>query len=132
MDLMGLQTDDEPPPFYGVGDTLFSHARNLERLLGFGNIFLKFEGGNPTGTQKDRISQYHVKKALIEGYDTITVGTCGNYGVSLAYFARLAGLKAKILIPEQYYVAPKRRITKHERRNTDHRWEIRRRSRSKS
>jgi threonine synthase len=50
-----------------------------------------------------------VKKALREGYDTITVGTCGNYGVSLAYFAKLAGLRAKILIPEQYYVAPKRK-----------------------
>jgi threonine synthase len=108
MDLTGLQTDDEPPPLNGVGDTLFSQARNLERTLGFKNIFLKFEGGNPTGTQKDRISQYHVKKALLEGYDTITVGTCGNYGVSLAYFAKLNGLKAKILIPEQYYVAPKR------------------------
>lgn len=109
MDLMGPQNEDEPPPLDGVGDTLFTRARNLERTLGFGNIFLKFEGGNPTGTQKDRISQYHVKKALSEGYDTITVGTCGNYGVSLAYFAKLARLKAKILIPEQYYVAPKRK-----------------------
>ncbi|HUT00531.1 MAG TPA: pyridoxal-phosphate dependent enzyme [Candidatus Thermoplasmatota archaeon] len=109
MDLTGLQTEDEPPPLNGVGDTLFSQARNIERMLGFKNIFLKFEGGNPTGTQKDRISQYHVKKALLEGYDTITVGTCGNYGVSLAYFAKLNGLKAKILIPEQYYVAPKRK-----------------------
>jgi len=109
MEVAGLQNDDEPPPNDGVGDTLFTRARNLERALGFGNIFLKFEGGNPTGTQKDRISQYHVKKALREGYSTVTVGTCGNYGVSLAYFARLAGLKAKILIPEQYYVAPKRK-----------------------
>jgi threonine synthase len=109
MDLMGLQSEDEPPPLHGVGDTLFSRARNLERVLGFGNIFLKFEGGNPTGTQKDRISRYHVKKAVRQGFDTITVGTCGNYGVSLAYFAKLAGLKAKILIPEQYYVAPKRK-----------------------
>jgi threonine synthase len=110
MELMGLQNDDEPPPIDSVGDTLFCRARNIERLLGFGNIFLKFEGGNPTGTQKDRISQYHVRKALHEGYDTITVGTCGNYGVSLAYFAKLAGMKAQILIPEKYYVAPKRKL----------------------
>lgn len=109
MDLTGPQTEDEPPPLVGVGDTLFTRARNLERALGFNNIFLKFEGGNPTGTQKDRISLYHVKKAMREGYDSLTVGTCGNYGISLAYFAKLAGLKAKILIPEQYYVAPKRK-----------------------
>lgn len=109
MDLTGLQNDDEPPPLDGVGDTLFTRARNLERVIGFGNIFLKFEGGNPTGTQKDRITRYHVKKALAEGYKEITVGTCGNYGVSLAYFASLVGLKAKILIPERYTLSPRRR-----------------------
>jgi len=109
MDLPGLQSDDEPPPFDGVGETLFTRARNLERAIGFGNIYLKFEGGNPTGTQKDRISRYHVQKAVREGYREITVGTCGNYGVSLAYFAGLAGLKAKILIPEQYTLSPRRR-----------------------
>ena len=44
-----LNSDDEdPPPFNGVGHTLFTRARSLERVLGFGNLFLKFEGGNPT------------------------------------------------------------------------------------
>ena len=111
MDVLGLQKDEEPPPSKVVGGTLFTHARNLESLLGFGNIYLKFEGSNPTGTQKDRISQYHVHKAMREGYDTVTVGTCGNYGVSLAYFANLVGLKAKILIPEKYTMTPRRRET---------------------
>jgi threonine synthase len=111
MDVLGLQNDEEPPPAKVVGGTLFTQARNLENLLGFGNIYLKFEGGNPTGTQKDRISQYHIHKALREGYDTVTVGTCGNYGVSLAYFANQVGLKAKILIPEKYTMAPRRRET---------------------
>lgn len=111
MDVSDLQKDEEPPPAKGVGGTLFTQARNLESLLGFGNIYLKFEGSNPTGTQKDRISQYHVTRALREGYDTVTVGTCGNYGVSLAYFANLVGLKAKILIPEKYTMAPHRRET---------------------
>ncbi len=113
MDVLGLQKDEEPPPTKVVGGTLFTHARNLESLLGFGNIYLKFEGSNPTGTQKDRISQYHVHKAMREGYDTVTVGTCGNYGVSLAYFANLVGLKAKILIPEKYTMTPHRRETLH-------------------
>jgi len=110
--LIELQKDDEEPPpfdFESVGSTIFTRARNLERAIGFSNIYLKFEGGNPTGTQKDRITLYHVKKALREGYKDITVGTCGNYGVSLAYFAKLAGLKAKILIPERYTLSPKRK-----------------------
>jgi len=34
-----------------VGDTAFIRARNIERETGLRQIFLKFEGGNPTGTQ---------------------------------------------------------------------------------
>jgi threonine synthase len=105
---MRLQNDEEPPPFDGVGNTLFNRARNLERVLGFGNLYIKFEGGNPTGTQKDRISLYHITNALRKERCGVTVGTCGNYGVSLAYFAKLAGLKTTIFIPEQYYITPKR------------------------
>jgi threonine synthase len=86
-----------------VGDTLFTRARNLERLLGFGQIWLKFEGDNPTGTQKDRIAFAHVLDALRRGYDTVTVATCGNYGVALALAAEHAGLACEIVIPEGYH-----------------------------
>ncbi|MFH1100689.1 MAG: pyridoxal-phosphate dependent enzyme [Methanobacteriota archaeon] len=107
---MDLQNDEEPPPpFENVGGTLFTRAKNLERILKFGNVYIKFEGGNPTGTQKDRISVYHIMKARREGFQEITVGTCGNYGISLAYFAKLAGMKTKILIPEKYYITPRRK-----------------------
>ncbi|MCP8304742.1 MAG: pyridoxal-phosphate dependent enzyme [archaeon] len=71
-------------------------SQNLERFLGFSNVYLKFEGLNPTGTQKDRISLVHTNLAKKRGYTTITAGTCGNYGTSLAYFARLFGLRAVI------------------------------------
>ncbi len=39
-----------------VGDTSLYRARNIEREIGLRQIYLKFEGGNPTGTQKDRIA----------------------------------------------------------------------------
>ena len=39
-----------------VGDTTQQRARNLERETGLRQIYLKFEGGNPTGTQKDRVA----------------------------------------------------------------------------
>ena len=39
-----------------VGDTAMVRARNIEREVGLRQIYLKFEGGNPTGTQKDRIA----------------------------------------------------------------------------
>jgi len=85
-----------------VGDTTLIRARNVERELGFKQIYLKFEGGNPTGTQKDRIAFTQVKDALRRGFDTITLATCGNYGVAAALAASLAGLRCLIYIPGSY------------------------------
>ena len=101
--------EDEPPPMDMGGNTIFTRSRNLERTLGFGNIYLKFEGGNPTGTQKDRVSVYHVRRCINEGKKAITVGTCGNYGVSITYFASQAGLRSVLVIPEKYQIPASRR-----------------------
>lgn len=86
-----------------VGDTSFTRARNFERELGIRQLFLKFEGGNPSGTQKDRIAFAQCHDALRRDYDTITVATCGNYGASVALAANLAGLRCLIFIPENYH-----------------------------
>ena len=86
-----------------VGDTLFTRARNLERETGIRQLYLKFEGGNPSGTQKDRIAFAQVEDALRRGYDTICFATCGNYGVALAFASSIAGLKCCIFIPVNYH-----------------------------
>ncbi|MEO9804734.1 MAG: pyridoxal-phosphate dependent enzyme [Reichenbachiella sp.] len=86
-----------------VGDTSLSRARNIERKTDLRQLFLKFEGGNPTGTQKDRIAFAQCLDALRRGYNTITVATCGNYGASVALAAQLAGLRCVIHIPEGYH-----------------------------
>jgi threonine synthase len=86
-----------------IGDTALSRARNLERELGFRQLYLKFEGGNPTGTQKDRIAFAQCHDALRRGYGIITVATCGNYGAAMALGAQLSGLKCIIYIPETYH-----------------------------
>jgi threonine synthase len=85
-----------------VGDTNLTRARNLEREVGIRQLFLKFEGGNPTGTQKDRISFAQAKDALRRGFDTVTIATCGNYGAAMALATSLAGLRCIIYIPENY------------------------------
>lgn len=79
-------------------------SRVLGRFLGFDgtSLYLKWEGANPTGTHKDRAALLHARRAWELGVRTVTAGTCGNYGVALAYYARVFGLKAVIFAPESY------------------------------
>lgn len=86
-----------------VGDTTLIRARNIEREIGLRQIFLKFEGSNPSGTQKDRIAFDQVMDALRRGFDAITVATCGNYGVAVSLAASLGGLRCIIFLPETYH-----------------------------
>jgi threonine synthase len=86
-----------------VGDTVLTRSRNIEREVGLRQIYLKFEGGNPTGAQKDRIAFAQSMDALRRGFDAITLATCGNYGAAMALAASMAGLKCIIYIPEEYH-----------------------------
>lgn len=86
-----------------IGDTNMARARNIEHEIGLRQIYLKFDGGNPTGTQKDRIAFTQAQDALRRGYEAITVATCGNYGAAIALAASVAGLKCVIYIPETFH-----------------------------
>jgi threonine synthase len=94
-----------------VGDTSLTRGRNIEREIGLRQIYLKFEGGNPTGTQKDRIAFAQALDALRRGYDEITVASCGNYGAAIALAASLAGLRCLIYIPQSYHTHRIKEIT---------------------
>ncbi len=85
-----------------IGDTTLARARNLEREIGLRQVYVKFEGGNPSGTQKDRIAFAQAMDALRRGYDTVTAATCGNYGTALALAASIAGLRCIVYIPCSY------------------------------
>lgn len=93
------------------GGTPVLRATCLENLFGFEKIFLKFEGANLSGTHKDRAAYRHVKYAIEKNYDSISLGTCGNYGVSLAVYSKRYKLKPQILVPERYH-SPKIAIMK--------------------
>lgn len=86
-----------------VGDTPLIRARNLEREFNIRQIFLKFEGGNPTGTQKDRIAFAQCRDAIRRGFEVLALATCGNYGVACALAAKYAGLDCRIFIPSSYH-----------------------------
>jgi len=96
-----------------VGDTSMARARNVERELGLRQLYLKFEGGNPTGTQKDRIAFAQVLDALRRQFTAITLASCGNYGVAVAFAASLAGIRCVITIPQGYHTGRIHEIRRH-------------------
>ncbi len=95
-----------------IGDSTLARARNLERHIGFRQLYLKFEGGNPTGTQKDRIAFAQTMDAIRRGFNTITMATCGNYGAAMAFATSMAGLDCHIFIPENFQTKRKSEMTK--------------------
>ncbi|MFW9916072.1 MAG: pyridoxal-phosphate dependent enzyme [Candidatus Thorarchaeota archaeon] len=87
-----------------VGNTTFTESRNMANKIGCERLFLKFEGNNPTGTQKDRIALALSEHAKSQGFQDITAGTCGNLGAALAHAANYYGLTARIFLPKGYHV----------------------------
>jgi len=96
-----------------VGNTIFLEARNLAPILGCERVYLKFEGSNPTGTQKDRIAMVLADQAVTAGQEAVSSATCGNFGVAVAYATRHYDLDAHIYIPKKYEV-PKDRLKRME------------------
>ncbi|NNC34711.1 MAG: pyridoxal-phosphate dependent enzyme [Croceitalea sp.] len=86
-----------------VGDTGLHRAKTLEREFDMRQLYIKYEGDNPTGTQKDRIAFAQIYDALRREFETVSLATCGNYGVAVALAANLAGIQCKIFIPESYH-----------------------------
>jgi len=93
-----------------VGDTTLTRARNIEREIGLRQVYFKFEGSNPSGTQKDRIAFAQALDALRRGFDAMTAATCGNYGGALALAASLAGLRCILYLPGSYHAKRAREI----------------------
>ena len=81
------------------GATPLIPAPRLARWIGVEELFLKFEGLNPTGSFKDRGMVVAVAKALEEGAHTILCASTGNTAASAAAYAARAGLNAVVLLP---------------------------------
>ena len=81
------------------GDTPLIEAKNLSKELGL-NIFLKYEGLNPTGSFKDRGMTMAVSKAVEEGAKTVICASTGNTSASAAAYAAKAKISCVVLIPK--------------------------------
>ena len=85
------------------GNTPLIKADNLARKLELdAEIYLKFEGSNPTGSFKDRGMTMAVTKAKEAGSNAIICASTGNTSASAAAYGARAGLKTYVLIPDGY------------------------------
>src|SRR5881628_2592096 len=62
-------------------------------------VFLKYEGANPTGSFKDRGMTVAMSKAVEEGAKAVVCASTGNTSASAAAYAGRAGLTCAVLIP---------------------------------
>ena len=85
------------------GNTPLIKADNLAKKIGLEcNLYLKFEGCNPTGSFKDRGMTMAVTKAKEEGAGAIICASTGNTSASAAAYGAKAGIKTFVLIPDGY------------------------------
>ena len=90
------------------GNTPLIPAANLSRALGGGfELFIKYEGLNPTGSFKDRGMTAAVSEAVGRGATTVICASTGNTAASAAAYAARAGLKCIVLIPQGKVAAGK-------------------------
>ncbi|KJJ85014.1 Threonine synthase domain protein [Candidatus Omnitrophus magneticus] len=94
-------TDKTPIVSLEEGNTPLISAPVAAKKIGDGyNVWLKYEGLNPTGSFKDRGMTMAVSKALEEGAKAIVCASTGNTSAAAAAYAVRAGLKCVVIIPE--------------------------------
>ncbi len=64
------------------------------------DIWLKYEGLNPTGSFKDRGMTVAITKAVEDGFRTVICASTGNTSASAAAYSARAGIRCVVLIPE--------------------------------
>ena len=87
-----------PDVSLGEGGTPLLRAPRLSEELGC-ELWLKWEGANPTGSFKDRGMTVAVAKAAEDGADAVVCASTGNTSASAAAYAARAGLRAVVLLP---------------------------------
>ncbi len=83
----------------GEGMTPLIHARRLGRALGAGELWVKDEGVNPTGSFKARGLSCAISMCVELGVRIVAIPSAGNAASALAAYAAAAGLEAHIFMP---------------------------------
>ena len=89
-------SDSTPLVSLGEGSTPLVRAERLSERLGL-DLWLKWEGANPTGSFKDRGMAVAVSKALEAGAPGVVCASTGNTAASAAAYAARAGIEAVVV-----------------------------------
>ena len=93
-------TDATPALTLGEGFTPLVRAERLGAALGLGELYLKVEGQNPTGSFKDRGMVLAVAKAAEAGARAIVCASTGNTSASAAAYGAAAGMDVVVVLPK--------------------------------
>ena len=88
------------------GGTPLVDSRWLSGLTG-GQVWLKVEGSNPTGSFKDRGMTVALSVAVGQGAEAVVCASTGNTSASMAAYAARARVKPLVLIPQGKIAAGK-------------------------
>lgn len=93
-------TEQTPIVTLGEGNTPLILAAKLAKKIAPGiDLYLKFEGANPTGSFKDRGMTLAISKAVEAGARAVICASTGNTSASAAAYGARAGLSVYVLIP---------------------------------
>jgi threonine synthase len=94
-------TDRTPVVTLHEGNTPLIRTRNLVAAVNPDlDLYLKYEGANPTGSFKDRGMTLAMSKAIETGASAVICASTGNTSASAAAYGARAGIKVYVLIPE--------------------------------
>jgi threonine synthase len=93
-------SDSMPIVSLGEGSTPLIFSPKLSRIAGRGReVFLKYEGLNPTCSFKDRGMTVAVSRALERGASALICASTGNTSASAAAYAARAGIRCAVVLP---------------------------------
>jgi threonine synthase len=90
----------------GEGNTPLIHSERLSGRTGL-EVYLKYEGTNPTGSFKDRGMTLAITRAVEAGAKAVVCASTGNTSASAAAYSAKAGIMCVVLIPEGRVAAGK-------------------------
>ncbi|HEX4085660.1 MAG TPA: threonine synthase [Chthoniobacteraceae bacterium] len=93
-------TDATPVISLNEGSTPLIYSPHLSALVGRdAQVYIKYEGLNPTGSFKDRGMTMAMSKAVEAGSEAVICASTGNTSASAAAYAARAGISCIVLLP---------------------------------